>query len=59
MRCSQMPEGVSSRSCGSQLPALFLWRVYEVFTDARGGSYDRMAVRCQLCIRLTGSIKRS
>jgi hypothetical protein len=33
---------------GSQVPALFPWRVCELFTDARGGSFDRMAVRCQL-----------
>ena len=33
---------------GSQVPALFPWRVSELFTDARGGSFDRMAVRCQL-----------
>jgi hypothetical protein len=39
-----MPEGVG----GSQVPALFPWRVCELFTDARGGSFDRMAVRCQL-----------
>jgi hypothetical protein len=33
---------------GSQVPALFPWRVCELFTDAQGGSFDRMAVRCQL-----------
>jgi hypothetical protein len=35
---------------GSQVPALFPWRVCELFTDARGGSFDRVAVRCQLSI---------